>query len=59
MDLLTTDLNNCIDVLEQFITQSEQDLIDNHQGGDTSQWNALSKYKLTLNNLKLIKAIYG
>ena len=59
MDLFMTDVDRCVSVLEQHITSTEQDLIQNHQGGDTRQWTDLNEYKKTLNNLKLLKAIYG
>ena len=59
MDLLMTDIERAIEALEYYITDSEVDLLDNHQGGDARQWNKLNEYKATLNNLKLIRSIYG
>ena len=59
MDMLTTDISRAIEALEYYITDSEVDLLDNHQGGDDRQWNQLNDYKNTLNNLKLLKSIYG
>ena len=59
MDMMTTDISRAIEALEYFITDSEVDLLDNHAGGDTRQWNQLNEYKDTLNNLKLLKSIYG
>ena len=56
---MTTDISRAIEALEYFITDSEVDLLDNHAGGDTRQWNQLNEYKDTLNNLKLLKSIYG
>ena len=59
MDMLTTDITRAIEALEYYITDSEIDLLDNHQGGDDRQWTLLNEYKSTLNNLKLLKSIYG
>ena len=59
MDMFSSDIGRCIRALEYYITDSEVDLLDNHQGGDTRQWNELNEYKDTLNNLKLLKSIYG
>ena len=59
MDMMTTDISRAIEALEYFITDSEVDLLDNHAGGDTRQWNQRNEYKDTLNNLKLLKSIYG
>ena len=59
MDMMTTDISRAIEALEYYITDSEVDLLDNHQGGDERQWNQLNEYKDTLNNLKLLKSIYG
>ena len=59
MDMLTTDITRAIEALEYYITDSEVDLLDNHQGGDDRQWTLLNEYKSTLNNLKLLKSIYG
>ena len=59
MDMLTTDISRAIEALEYYITDSEVDLLDNHQGGDDRQWNQLNDYKNTLNNLKLLKSING
>ena len=58
MDMIATDISRAIEALEYFITDSEMDLIDNHQGGDARQWNQLNEYKDTLNNLKLLRSIY-
>ena len=59
MDMMTTDISRAIEALEYYITDSEIDLLDNHQGGDDRQWNQLNEYKDTLNNLKLLRSIYG
>ena len=59
MDLIMTDIDRAIDALEYYITDIEVDLLDNHQGGDDRQWNKVNEYKNTLNNLKLIRSIYG
>ena len=59
MDMMTTDISRAIEALEYYITDSEIDLLDNLQGGDARQWNQLNEYKDTLNNLKLLRSIYG
>ena len=59
MDLIMTDIDRAVEALEYYITDSEVDLLDNHQGGDDRQWNKLNEYKATLTNLKLIRSIYG
>ncbi len=59
MDMMTTDISRAIEALEYYVTDSEVDLLDNYQGGDARQWNELNEYKDTLNNLKLLKSIYG
>ena len=59
MDMMTADIARAIEALEYYITDSEVDLLDNHAGGDARQWNQLNEYKDTLNNLKLLKSIYG
>ena len=51
------DLNNCMDVLEDYITTNENKLIDEN-AGDT-EWQKLEKYKSTLRNLEFMFSIYG
>ncbi len=51
------DLNNCMDVLEDYITTNENKLIDEN-AGDT-EWQKLEKYKCTLRNLEFMFSIYG
>jgi len=51
------DLNNCMDVLEDYITTNENKLIDEN-AGDT-EWQKLEKYKATLKNLEFMFSIYG
>ncbi len=51
------DLNNCMDVLEDYITTNENKLIDEN-AGDT-EWQKLEKYKATLKNLEYLFSIYG
>ena len=51
------DLNNCMDVLEDYITTNENKLIDEN-AGDT-EWQKLEKYKATLRNLEFMFSIYG
>ncbi len=51
------DLNNCMDVLEDYITTNENKLIDEN-AGDT-EWQKLEKYKNTLRNLEFMFSIYG
>ena len=51
------DLNNCMDVLEDYITINENKLIDENVG-DT-EWQKLEKYKATLKNLEYMFSIYG
>ena len=59
MDMIVNDITRAIEALEYYITDSEIDLLDNHQGGDDRQWQLLEQYKSTLNNLKLLRSIYG
>jgi hypothetical protein len=51
------DLNNCMDVLEDYIIKNENKLIDEN-AGDT-EWQKLEKYKATLKNLEFMFSIYG
>ena len=51
------DLNNCMDVLEDYIIKNENELIDKN-AGDT-EWQKLEKYKATLKNLEFMFSIYG
>jgi len=59
MNLFASDVGCCIDALEYYLTDMEEDLISNHGGGDDRQWNKLNEYKRALNNMKFIGAIYG
>jgi len=52
-----TDLNNCMDVLEDYITLNENRLIDENAGD--VEWQKLEKYKATLKNLEFMFSIYG
>ena len=56
-ELFVSDINNCIDALEDYIIRWEDDLIT-HNAGD-EEWNKLEPYKKTLNNLKYLLSIYG
>ncbi len=51
------DLNNCMDVLEDYITTNENVLIDKNAGD--VEWQKLEKYKATLKNLEFLFSIYG
>ena len=51
------DLNNCMDVLEDYITTNENKLIDENAGD--AEWQKLEKYKATLRNLEFMFSIYG
>lgn len=57
MDLLKADLKNCITALECHIIDREEDLI--HRNAGDEEWNKLNDYRSTLNNIKLLQAIYG
>ena len=51
------DLNNCMDVLEDYIIKNENELIDKNAGD--VEWQKLEKYKATLKNLEFLFSIYG
>ena len=51
------DINNCMDVLEDYITTNENKLIDTNAGD--VEWQKLEKYKATLKNLEFLFSIYG
>jgi hypothetical protein len=51
------DINNCMDVLEDYIIKNENDLIDKNAGD--VEWQKLEKYKATLKNLEFLFSIYG
>ena len=51
------DLNNCMDVLEDYIITAENKLIDDNAGD--REWQQLEKYKATLKNLEFLFSIYG
>ena len=51
------DINNCMDVLEDYITTNENRLIDENAGD--VEWQKLEKYKATLKNLEFLFSIYG
>ena len=55
--VLETDLHNCVDALEDYITRAENHLIET-QAGD-AQWNVIQSYKDTLKNLNYLISIYG
>ena len=55
--MFNNDISNCIIALETYIIFEEQDLI-NKNAGD-SQWQELEPYRVTLNNLRYLEAIYG
>ena len=56
-ELFIRDLHNSVDAIEFYITTIEEDLI-RRNAGDT-EWNQLTPYKDTLNNLKFMLSIYG
>ena len=56
-ELILKDIHNSVDAIEYYITTIEEELID-RQAGD-EEWVKLTPYKATLNNLKLLIAIYG
>ena len=51
------DINNCMDVLEDYIIKNENELIDRNAGD--VEWQKLDKYKATLKNLEFLFSIYG
>ncbi len=57
MTMFNDDVSNCIIALESYIIFEEQDLV-NKNAGD-SEWQELEPYRVTLNNLKYLEAIYG
>ena len=57
MNLLSTDINNCVAALEYFIIMEEEVLISENAGDE--QWQELETYRATLNNLNYLKGIYG
>ncbi len=59
MELFTGDLNNSIEAIEYYITEWEQHLIRSKQGGTDNEWARIDGFKSTLNNLKLMRSIYG
>ena len=59
MELFASDLNNSIEAIEYYITEWEQHLIKSNQGGTDGEWARIDGFKSTLNNLKLMRAIYG
>ena len=56
-ELILKDIHNSIDAIEYYITSIEEELIA-RQARD-EEWVKLTPYKATLNNLKLLIAIYG
>ncbi len=54
---MSQDLNNCMNVLEDYIIKSENELIDTNAGD--KEWTDLEKYKDTLRNLEYLFSIYG
>ena len=54
---MSQDLNNCMNVLEDYIIKSENELIDKNAGD--REWTDLEKYKDTLRNLEYLFSIYG
>ena len=57
MTMFNDDVSNCIIALETYIIFEEQDLV-NKNAGDT-EWEELEPYRVTLNNLRYLEAIYG
>ena len=57
MTMFNDDVSNCIIALESYIIFEEQDLV-NKNAGD-SEWQELEPYRVTLNNLRYLEAIYG
>ncbi len=56
-NVFSQDLNNCLNVLEDYIIRSENELIDTNAGD--KEWTDLEKYKETLKNLEYLFSIYG
>ena len=54
----THDLKNAIVALECLIIDYEEDGIRNPRAGD-DYWDRVEDLKLTLNNFKLLRSIYG
>ena len=57
MTMFNDDVSNCIIALETYIIFEEQDLV-NKNAGDT-EWQELEPFRVTLNNLRYLEAIYG
>ena len=59
MSIATGDLNKSIEAIEYYITEWEQHLIKTNQGSTDDDWARIDGFKSTLNNLKLLRSIYG
>ena len=59
MSIATGDLNKSIEAIEYYITEWEQHLIKSNQGSTDGDWARIDGFKSTLNNLKLLRSIYG
>ena len=56
MNLLNSDINNCITAIECHIIDIEEDLIHSNAGDE--EWDKIQTYRDTLTNLKLLRSIY-
>ena len=60
MNMLNVDIERAITALEYYLTDFEQKLIEARDFGATdTQWQSLEDYRSTLQNLKMLQAIYG
>ena len=59
MDMFSSDIGRCIRALEYYITDWEEDLIKNEHGGTDMDWDKVSQFKQTLNNMRFMGSIYG
>ncbi len=57
MTMFNDDVSNCIKAMEHFIIVEEEMLI--HENAGDTGWNELEPFRVTLNNLKYLEAIYG
>ena len=60
MNMLNADIKRAITALEYYITDYEESLSEARNfGASDKEWQDLDDYRSTLNNLKLLQAIYG
>ena len=57
MNMLNGDIQNCITALECHIIDHEEDLIKRNAGDE--EWSRVEPFRETLNNLRMLQAIYG